>query len=139
MPAAHPARCDRHEDFHESSAEQLGEETNLKVLQHGHAVEQADVLVSPRDAVLRDPVLLEPLQLHLVEHDAPAGDVVGAGAHVDERGLARTVRADYGSDHSRPEREAERVDREQRAEPLGHGFEGKDHCQPSLRMSQAGL
>ena len=64
------------------------------VLEHGHVGEQADVLERPRDAELRDLIRLLAVDARPVEMDFAFGRLVQARQQVEDRRLARAVRAD---------------------------------------------
>ena len=68
------------------------------VLPHGHVEEQPQGLEGPRDPLPRDPVRLEPLDALAREDDVALGRLVDPGDQVEERRLARTVRADHADD-----------------------------------------
>src|SRR5215211_1347217 len=95
------------------------------VLDGRHRLEEADVLERPRDAGLRDPVRARAGDVAVLEGDLARGGLVEAGEQVEERGLARPVRADDGDDRALRDVERHLADGEQAAERLGHlvGFE----------------
>ena len=66
---------------------------DLDVVQHGQLLEQADVLERTRHTQLADIVRLFADQVLIVQTDAAVGRAIYAGQHVEDRGLARAVRA----------------------------------------------
>ena len=64
------------------------------VLENGHVGEEADVLERPRDAELRDLIGLLPVHARPVEMNFAFGRIVLSRQQVEDRGLARAVRAD---------------------------------------------
>ena len=95
------------------------------VLERGHLREEADVLERAADPELRDRV--RRLRRHVVpvEDDLAGGRLVHAREHVEERRLARAVRADQAHDRPVGDREVQIVDGDEPAELLAHvlGFE----------------
>ena len=89
------------------------------VLDRGHAREQADVLVRPRDAVVGDLVRAQRVDRVAIERDAALVHVEEAGQAVEERRLAGAVRPDDARDRAFLEFEVELADGGQAAEPLG--------------------
>ena len=85
---------------------------DLDVVEHGHALEQGDVLEGPRDPELGAPVRLEAGDVVPVEADVAARGRVDAADAVEDAGLARAVGADDGEEvagvdleaHARPGR-----------------------------------
>src|SRR3972149_7001406 len=104
------------------------------VLERGHVREQADVLERTADAERRDLVGAQAEQRLLAEGDAPLVGLVEAGEDVEERRLARPVRADDRGD-ALVEREVHRVQGGEAAEPLRDtaGLEQGGHGLPSSR------
>jgi hypothetical protein len=66
-----------------------------QVFEHAQVAEQAEVLEHPRDAVARDVVRLLADQLAALEQDRADLRAVHRRDAVEERGLARAVRADH--------------------------------------------
>src|SRR5262245_13982455 len=64
---------------------------DLHVVQHGHALEQGNVLERARDAKLRAMMRLEGRDVLAVEGDAPAARPIDATDAVEDAGLARPV------------------------------------------------
>ncbi len=90
------------------------------VLERGHVLEEADVLERPPDAELRDPVGRLVRDVVAVELDHARRRLVDAREHVEERRLARAVRADQADDRLARDDEVDVVDGDEAAELLAH-------------------
>src|SRR5690606_22193642 len=84
--------------------------------------EQPDILEGARQCRLRHFVRLATGQRRAVERAAPLLGDIEAGQHVEQRGLARAVRADQPVDFARADVEADLRQRPQAAEPLAQAF-----------------
>ena len=69
-----------------------------EVVEHGQAAEQRDVLERARHAERGDRARALAGDVAALERDAAGVGLVEAGDHVEQRGLARAVRADDGED-----------------------------------------
>ena len=113
------------------------------VLEGGHAPEQADVLVGPRDPVVGDLVRAQVVDRVAGEGDRPLVHVEEPGQAVEERGLAGSVRPDDARDRAFLEFEVELADRGEAAESLGDlvGLQ-EDHADdpssPSVPLTSSG-
>ena len=91
----------------------------MHVLEHGHRLEQLDVLERARDAGLGDDVRRLRGDVAPVEHDLTRRRLVEAGHAVEERRLAGAVGADDRDDRLVRDGEVDVVDRHEAAEALG--------------------
>ena len=91
------------------------------------------------DATADDLVRLAAGQFAAVEHELATVGRVGAGEHVEERGLAGAVGADQAVDLTLVDGERDLGQRVQAAEAFADvaGFEQGDHCAPSRFMFSA--
>src|SRR5262245_35358784 len=94
---------------------------DLHVVQHGHALEQGNVLERARDAKLRAMMRLEGRDVLTVEGDAPAARPIDATDAVEDAGLARPVGADDGEELSGLDVEA-------------HAGEGRDASEAQVEV-----
>jgi hypothetical protein len=92
------------------------------VLERSHVLKETDVLERAPDAPLR--VRMRRLARHVlaVEEHAPGRRLVDAGQHVEERRLARSVRADQADDRAGGHGEVDVGDRDEAAELLAEAF-----------------
>ena len=104
---AHPARDEVLVGAHED------------VLERRHAPEEADVLVRPREAEVRDPIGTQLVDGEAVEGDAALVDLVEAGDAVEEGRLAGAVGPDDADDGALVDGEVQGIDGQQAAEALG--------------------
>ena len=88
------------------------------VLEGRHVLEEPNVLKRPADSALGDRVGRLAGHVLAVEHDPAGGRPVDAGEHVEERGLARAVRADQRNDRAARNREVDVVRGDETAELL---------------------
>ena len=103
------------------------------VLDHAHALEDAQHLEGARDAEPRDLVRLLAGDVLAVEHDAGAGlGLVDAGNQVEERALARAVRPDDAAHLALLHGQIDLRDGGEAAEPLGQVLDLKQHRRPLL-------
>src|SRR5437867_5960962 len=79
------------------------------VVPDAHAREEPDVLEGPADAEAHDLVRLAPADLLVLEDDRPRWHREHASHHVEERGLARTVRTDERENRPPRHREGDLV------------------------------
>jgi len=80
------------------------------VLQHGHVLEQAQVLERPSHAFLCDPMGFESHDRLPLEPDVACVGPIEPREAIEDRGLARAVRADEADDGAFLDIEAEPVD-----------------------------
>jgi hypothetical protein len=109
------------------------------VLERGHVLEEADVLKCSADAELGDGVRRLAGHVAARELDPAGRRLVDPGEHVEERGLARAVRADQADDRAGRDREVDVVDRDQPAELLADIYRMQDvsHAAQSFRGSRS--
>jgi hypothetical protein len=88
------------------------------VLERGHVVEQPDVLERARHPEMRDRVRRKAPDRLPVEDHLARSRLVDAGEHVEERRLARAVRADQADDRATRDREVDVVHGDEAAELL---------------------
>src|SRR5258706_4082733 len=98
-------------------------ERHDEVLEHRHAAERARNLEAPRDAAPRALVGGQAGDLLAVEADAAALVRKRTRDAVDERGLARAIRADQAEALALADLEAHAVQRGEAAEVLGHALD----------------
>ena len=102
------------------------------VLERGHAAEQPNVLERARDPRLRDLMHRGRGVVLAVEFEVAGVGRVEPGDHVEERSLARAVRADQAVDLPFLDLGADVGQRLQAAEALVHAFHGQSnvvaHC-----------
>ena len=72
--------------------------TQLDVVEHGHAAKQRDVLEAAAQAQLGALRRMHLADVLAFEQDAALGGAVEARDGVEQRGLARAIRADHGGD-----------------------------------------
>src|SRR5581483_761747 len=131
---------------HARRAENRLEEVSLQphvhadehVLERRHVLEQADVLEGAADAALRERVRRPPRHVLAGEEDGARRRLVDAGQHVEERRLARAVRADQADDRAGGDAEVDVVDRDEAAELLAQALGAKDrlrHPPPPRRRA----
>jgi len=72
--------------------------TDEQILEHGHVLEEDDVLEGPGDSESHDSVRRCSCQLPAFEQDAPAVRAVKPRDQIEERRLSRTIRADQPDD-----------------------------------------
>src|SRR5690606_4510315 len=92
------------------------------ILDGAQVGEQPDVLEGARQPRLRHFMRLAAGERRAVERAAPFLRDIEAGQHVEQRGLARAVRADQAVDLARANVEADLGQRTQAAEPLAQAF-----------------
>jgi hypothetical protein len=90
------------------------------VLERGHVVEEADVLECPRHAERCHLVRRQSADRRAVEDHSAGRRLVDPGEDVEERRLARAVRADEADDRAARNDEVDIVDRDQASELLAH-------------------
>src|SRR5215470_4935738 len=104
-----------------------------EILQRGQLGEDADHLEGAADALVEDPVRLEPVQAPALEADLSLVDALHPRDAVEERGLARAVRPDEPVDVSRLQRERHAVDGGDAAESLHHAIHHEDGLHQMVR------
>ena len=91
-----------------------------QVLERGHLRKDADHLKRPAHAAPGDLIGLEPVDPRVIEQDASPVTPLDSRDAVEQRCLARAVRADQPIDAPGLERERDAVDRAHAAEALAH-------------------
>src|SRR5262249_2408178 len=110
------------------------------ILDHAHALEDAQHLESTRDAEPRDLVCLLAGDVPSVEHDAGSSfGLINTRNQIEERALAGTVRSDNAAPPALPHREVNARDGGKSAEPLGQVLDLKQHCRQPFGMASAWL
>ena len=98
-------------------ARKAGVVTDQRVLEHGHVVEQRDVLERPRDSQARDLLRRAPQQIVALEPDRAGRRLVQPGDAVEAGRLAGAVRPDQPGDVAFGDVEGHVVQRRYPAEP----------------------
>src|SRR5262245_22681949 len=106
------------------------------VFQDRELAERAGDLERPRHAAVADLVGGEPAELGAAEPDRPRGGDEGPGDAVEQRGLARAVRADEPEDLALVHLERDLVQGGEPAEALGHAGEA-EHAGASVWRARA--
>jgi hypothetical protein len=96
------------------------------VLEHGHVLEERDVLERARDAAADDAVRADAQEVLAVEEHAPVVGAVKPRDDVEEGGLAGAVRADEAGDRALVLRERDVVEGEDPAEPALHVLDAQE-------------
>src|SRR5260221_443466 len=111
---------------HQRIAHDIAGRALRDVLQHRQVREWPRDLVVARDAATGDPMRRYARELPALEHQAPRIAAVMAAHHVDQRGLARSVRPDQAQDLPAPYFELDAVERLHALERLRHAADDEN-------------